>query len=354
MINSINSGKFANAEIKTNRNLKTTPVYKLQNNANANYTKIPPGLLQVTFLGIQNYPVNPRREYRDYGDKLYIGPAATTGYTFIIRDRAKARYVDLEGKDLSNYSFVKSGFYKANLSKTKLENTIFEHSNLWGVNLKGAKTKNTSFCHTNLCDADLSGAEFGRNTDMYGANLMGANLSNTNLTYVNLTNALYNKTTIFPDNMEERKLKRMILVEDGADLSNLDLEYSKMRYLTINNANFENSSLKRADMKAWEANRCNFKNIDLTRAYAREMVATNCDFSGADMTQTNFDKAVFNNVNMRNVDLSGAIFTFKEANGLILEGAKYDQYTIFNDDFDPKAHGMIYSESYLNEYDINY
>ena len=75
------------------------------------------------------------------------------------------------------------------------------------------------------------------------------------------------------------------------------------------------------------------------------MIARDCSFKNAKMKQTNFDGAIFENVDMSDADLRGAIFTFESAKNLNLEGTRYDQFTMFNDDFNPKAHGMVYEES---------
>lgn len=319
---------------------------------------------QPVFKGDNFFSPNSKREYIDYGDNLYIGaygaPKEPNQQYSVNRKKANAKYAELEDKNLSNYDFENGVFYKADLAGTKLENTNFDHCNLWGCWFEGAETRSTNFRHANLCSADFTGAKFGRNTNMSGANLMGAYLDDTDLKYVNLNNALYNESTRFPKNMPKSKLDKMILLTDGMDYGippvpkngEKDLyenkrnrfEFAKIRYLDIRDVNFENNSFKRADLKNWRVEDSIFKNTNLTRVYAREMEATNCDFSNAKMKQINFDKAIFDDVNMQNADLRGAVFTFKSAEDLNLEGARYDQFTVFNKDFDPVKYGMKFEE----------
>lgn len=330
-----------------------------------NLTKLPNYYYQPVFKGAIFNPINSKRPHIDYGEKLYIGaygpPREPNAKYSVIRNKAKAEDYEFNGNDLSNYSFEKSSLMYCEFKNVKMENTSFENSNLWACKFNGAQTRSVNFEHVNFCDADFKGAKFGRNTSMIGANLMGADLRETDLTYVKLENALYNETTRFPENMEPEDLEGMILLTDGADFSLPPLplsgkddkyeyerkrfEFAKIRNLSIDNVNFNNNSLKRADLKGWIADKCNFQNSDLTRVYAREMKATDCDFSGAKMKQINLSEADLKNVNMRNADLRGAILTFNSAENLNVRGARYDQYTVFNEDFDPKQNGMIYEES---------
>lgn len=188
-------------------------------NSKTNHPKIPASLYKVYFTGSFN-PTNSKRVYIDYGNRLYEG-VATVGKE-LPRLRANAKKINLEDKDLSNYIFRKSSFYKSKLQGTKLFNTDFENSNLYGANLRRTKTSNTNFRHTFLADADFSGAEFGNNTDMSGANIIGADFSNTSAATVNFENAIYNETTILPKDISSLDLDEMILIKDGVDLSNIE------------------------------------------------------------------------------------------------------------------------------------
>ena len=48
---------------------------------------------------------------------------------------------------------------------------------------------------------------------------------------------------------------------------------------------------------------------------------------------------------MKNSNLRGAILTWNDAQNVNLEGATYDQYTLFNEGFNPNAHKMVCIES---------
>jgi len=311
-------------------------------NQNVEFAKIPVANYQVSFMGRKYNNPNSKRKYVDYGSNLYVGSRSTT----VDRHKAKAKHVQLDNADLRNYNFEKANFYRACLQGTNLENANFSKANLYNVNMRNIKTKDTDFEHANLNFADFTGADFGKRTNMNGANVIGANFYNTDLSCTTLRNALYNETTLFPDGFNP-SLKKMILLDNGSNLSNLDnrLEFAKMRFMTLRDVSFKNSSLKRADLKKMDITRGNFDGTNLTRAYAPEMEAKNCSFKNAKMKQTNFDGAIFENVDMSNADLRGAIFTFDSASGLKLNGTRYDQFTVFNDDFNPKAYGMVYEES---------
>ena len=315
----------------------------------------------VSFSGNRNYDVNSRRARMDYGDALYAGVNEYFGVrNAIFRTRANAEYANLRGKNLTNYCFSKSNFYKADLSSTILDYANFSDCNLWGSTFEDAKTDNTIFDHANLCDTKFNRAKFGENTSMLGVNIMGADFSDTDMSNVDLTNAIYNESTLFPENMPQSKFKNMILLKDGADFSlpirpvygnddyaqkRKQFEYAKIRYLSVQDVNFENNSLKRIDFKRSKLSNCNFTDTELTRGYLKGVIAQNCNFSYAKLKQVNFDEAEFTNVDMSNSNLRGAILTYKSAQNLKLDGAVYDQYTKFNEGFDPKKYGMIYKES---------
>lgn len=172
---------------KMNCNLNSKP--KKTSNAhsivtsNVNREKLPLLYYQPVFKGENFHVINSQRKFVDYGKNLYIG---AYGLPFnriysVLRDRAKAEDLELNGVDLSNYSFEKSTLFDCELKGAKLENTTFENSNLWACKFNGAKMRSVNFRHTNLCDADFRGAEFGRNVDMSGADLMGADLRDTDL-----------------------------------------------------------------------------------------------------------------------------------------------------------------------------
>lgn len=313
------------------------------------FAKIPAANYQVMFIGRKYNNPNSKRKYTDYGNSLYIGsqplPVDSKEVYSVNRYKAKAKHIQLDNADLRNYNFEKANFYRACFQGANLENSNFDRTNLYNANMRNIKTKDTKFINANLNFADFSCADFGRRTDMRGANVIGATFS-SDLKYVNLQDALYDQSTIFPEGFDPLA-EDMIPLDSGSDLSNLGkrLEFAKMRFITLEDVNFKNSSLKRADLKHIDITRCNFEDTNMSRVYAPEIEARNCSFKNAKMKQTNFDGAIFENVDMSNTDLRGVIFTFETARNLKLNGAKYDQFTVFNPDFDPKAYGMIYEES---------
>ncbi len=342
MIQNINSFISLHSYKPKLHSVKNNTVASNSAEQNIKFAKIPVVNYQISFLGRNYQQPNSKRKYTNYGNNLYIGSQSSP----VDRYKAKAKYVQLDNADLRNYNFEKANFYRACLQGSKLQNASFEKANLYNVNMRNTKTENTNFAHANLNFADFTGADFGKKTDMSGANVIGATFSDTDLDYVYLENALYDETTIFPADFDPDE-NDMIFLSNGSNLSNLGkkLEYAKMRFMTLRDVNFKNNSLKRADLKKMDITRGNFDGATLTRTYAPEIEAKNCSFRNAKMKQTNFDGAIFDNIDMSNADLRGAIFTFDSAYNIKLNGARYDQFTVFNDGFNPKAHGMIYEES---------
>lgn len=311
-----------------------------------------------TYSTIKNNANSERLQFFYYkptfkGGNIYIGaygppPSYSEDQYSVFRDKVNAEKIELTGKDLSNYSFKKSSFVDAKLNNCELKNTSFKDSNMWGCDFTNIKTESTNFSRTNLCSADFKGADFGPDTDMSHANLIGADLRDTDLRNVNLSNAVYNKTTMLPNDIPEYLTRSMIFLTDGSDFSKdgedskISFKHTKLRYLRIDDAIFDSCTFSKADLKKWWVTDCSFRNVDFTKSYAKEMNAKNCDFSGAIMDRANFDKAEFTNVNMENANLCGAIFTFKSAENLNLKGARYDRYTVFNSNFSPEENGMIY------------
>ena len=316
--------------------------------SNIIYSHIPNKLCQVYFMS-NVIPVKSGRI--DYGNKLYEGVFNAVCIQ-TQKVRADAKWISLDGKDLSNYIFNKSNFYKAGFDDTKLFNTSFEKSDLYGASFISSKTKNTNFRHSILAFANFNGGEFGPNTDMSGANIISTDFSNTSFEHIKLNNAIYNSNTILPKDITQFDKNHMILIEDGANLSNMGnrLVGSKLRNMKLANMNFENSSLKNSDLKRVLFKDSNLKNADLTGAYGRKLILINSQFNDAIMRKINLDDAELIDVDLTNTDLRGAILTCKKFKNIDLKGARYDQFTLFNEGFDPKTYGMVKEISGSNIY----
>ncbi len=112
---------------------------------------------------------------------------------------AKLQTASLNSADLSN-----AKLRKAKLQETNLQRANFENADLRGVNFFEA---NLQFA--NLQNADLRGALFSEEVLFTQANLKGTNLTGaTGLTAGQIESAITDKTTQFPDYLDEE-------MEDG-------------------------------------------------------------------------------------------------------------------------------------------
>ena len=124
---------------------------------------------------------------------------------------ADLKYADLQGADL-----VVANLQGADLQDASLQNTFFsgaslqgarlQNARLHGADLRGADLQNADLRGADLTGADLQGARL-QNARLHGADLQNADLTGADLTGANLKSALimdavYDKTTIWPENFD--------------------------------------------------------------------------------------------------------------------------------------------------------
>lgn len=90
-------------------------------------------------------------------------------------------YMDLSGKDYTNYTF---------------ENCIFDYANFSNSNLHNIKAEYCSFKGTRFINADLSSGNF-RYADLSNSDISGANCYYALFEYTKLENVKYNEETKF-------------------------------------------------------------------------------------------------------------------------------------------------------------
>ena len=153
--------------------------------------------------------------------------------------------------------------------------------------------------------------------DLSGANLRGVNLSETDLSCVDLSQA----------NLSEANLSK-------CDLSDTD---------------FTGANLSRANLIA----------ADLQSAYFNGAILTAADLSQANLKYADLTGANLNQANLRNADLSlahleSADLRSADLRGVNLEDAKYDNYTLFTEDFNPASYkGFWYNaDTFIRCYQI--
>ncbi|MBQ7126515.1 pentapeptide repeat-containing protein [bacterium] len=282
----------------TNQNAKGKSVSKQQ-------VTIPKNMRQandaVSFSGKVAHGINTSRKYIDYGDIFKPGVVLPKeSYVKAKKDRARLMNANLAYKD-----FSKSVFHCANFEGANLTGTIFKDATLDGSKFINVTTNNnTDLTYTYLNGAIFDG-EFGYNTDLKKANIMGADFKNTDINNLDLRGAIYNYYTDFPYGYDPIENGLIMFKEDMDFNESADFARMKLRYL-----NFDKANLR-----------------------------------GAELKQINLNKAYLRNVNMKNSNLRGAILTWNDAQNVNLEGATYDQYTLFNEGFNPNAHKMVCIES---------
>jgi len=301
----------------------------------------------VTFAGSYN-PINSSRKYIDYGDIFKEGVRLIDVNIW----KAKKACANMKNSVWDNVNAQKASFEALMLHNAKLTDVNFENSNLEGAQFINTATNNVNMNLTNLSNSVFKGDKFGGWTQITSANLCGANFKDAKVeNSMNFNNSFYDCYTQLPNGFDP-KYFYMKLIEKGVDFSNAEnyLKHVKLRRTEFDTVNFENSSLKRADLKFARFIDCNMHNTDLTRAYLKSTEFYNCDLSGSKLKQINLTDTELNSVDLRNTNLKGARLDWHMAHDIKLNGAKYDQYTVFKEGFNPKAYGMVYEESPLSYY----
>jgi uncharacterized protein YjbI with pentapeptide repeats len=192
--------------------------------------------------------------------------------------------IDLRGKDLSN-----SHLFQANLSKLDLSKTDLSKANLSHANLSQTELRETNLSNANLYQADLS------NAYLFKANLQQANLNSTSL--------------------------------DGAYLREANLNYAILKNTQLS----QKTIIEEKWRLAWEivntqALDNNFRHVDLSKIY----------FVGVDFHDTNLRYA-----NLRGANFCGANLSNAKLEKADLQGAFYDAYTLFPENFNPQEVSML-------------
>ncbi len=107
---------------------------------------------------------------------------------------------------------------------------------------------------------------------------------------------------------------------EGADLRELDLRNTSLQGLNLTGADLSRADLSGADLR-W--------------AYLRW-----ADLNGASLSEADLYMADLRGADLSGADLSGALMKTDSKDGLV-KAAKYNEETIWPDDFDPEAAGAV-------------
>lgn len=124
------------------------------------------------------------------------------------------------------------------------------------------------------------------------------------------------------------------LVLNSSRLVDIDFRSAEMRNSNFSSTVFDKSKLIMVDGKNSKYDKCSFIGSVLLHS----------DFSGSSFRFANLSESVVNDVRFVNCDLRGADFSCKGMETCVLDGAIYDETTIWNKDFIVSEHGAIKME----------
>jgi uncharacterized protein YjbI with pentapeptide repeats len=112
----------------------------------------------------------------------------------------------------------------------------------------------------------------------------------------------------------------------------------------------DEAQLTHVDFSGQNLSFSNFQLKPLTGANFRQTVLFEARFMGANLTEADFTGAHlvgadFRNSNMQMANLSRADLTRSRVEGAKMQGASYDQFTLFPDGFSPQQYGLIYKQN---------
>jgi Pentapeptide repeats (8 copies)/Pentapeptide repeats (9 copies) len=163
-------------------------------------------------------------------------------------------------------------------------------------------------------------------TNLQGLDLAGINFTKANLKYANLSCC----------NLQEACLNESNL--SAANLDEADLDKASLIRANLEKANLSNASLNEAK---------------LIEAFLVNEVYLNKTFLiGAYLNGAYLKGAYLNGAYLISAYLSGACLKGAKLNGACLSGSYYDDRTIFDSDFDPKAVGMLKITEVANEVNV--
>ncbi len=188
------------------------------------------------------------------------------------------------------------------LEKGKLVQALY-NAGLISTNTPLIRLSQANLKRVHLAEAELNGVNFA-NANMQGANLVGALLKRADLS-------------------------QAILV--GANLGWSVMEQSRLNNVELGGATLTGSDLRAADLRNAHLIMANFKWADLSQA----------NLAGANLLRANLEEATLTAADLHSTILLWTNFTKARLDGVFLDKATYNQYTLWPEDFDPPAAGAI-------------
>ena len=199
-----------------------------------------------------------------------------------------------DGPSVNGHDLSKVDLSGVNLARANMTGVRLDGADLSGAYVQGVIARDASFAGANMRDAalpggSLAGASF-RGTDLRATNLCWAHLEDANLFEVNLAGAQLFEAKLAGVNMKDADLT-------GAKLESAELSGARLPGALLTNAVLHSANCRGADL------------------------------TGADM---------------RRCDLRGTVLVGATLVNAQLEGAVYDDSTVFPDGYETDGSGMVF------------
>ncbi|MCA9152722.1 MAG: pentapeptide repeat-containing protein, partial [Planctomycetales bacterium] len=287
---------------------------------------------------------------------------STASYAARNLQRINLEDLDMTGWDLSGQDLRQADLKDANLSSAILRDAVFTDADMRFVNLSGADLTNAHLSQW-MRGADLTGATLMstvlvdlRNVILTAATAHGltaeqvyatssyqdesmlfVTLADNDLSEWNFSNQLFYAGDLRNAKLTGANLTGATFVGtalSGVDLTDADVEYSRLlvpeEALTweqlMKTATFQRRSLEGVELY-WELQGRDLSGLNLANSRVTFAAMDNADLRGANLAGANLSNAL--GVEQAIVD----------------ETTTYDQYTVFEESFDPVASGMTFKPS---------
>ncbi len=175
--------------------------------------------------------------------------------------KAKAKGLDLQGRDVRFADFYESNLLKADLRKAQLQGADLEHAELQGADLRYTELQGAYLEHAQLQGAYLGGAQL-QGADLGYAQLQGADLGYAQLQGADLKEAQLQGAYLYFAELQGANLGGAQLQGAnlaGAELQGAELELARLQGANLLEAQFRCTNLNNANLQGIYAKNINTK-----------------------------------------------------------------------------------------------
>jgi uncharacterized protein YjbI with pentapeptide repeats len=190
---------------------------------------------------------------------------------------------DLSGMQLLNVRLAYADFQKTNFKDAIIFGCMLNFADLTGANLKETNLMQTNLSNTLMTEADLS-----------GSNLIGAKLEGCLLSGAILKDALYSKTTVWPEGFDPDSHGAICICPDE-NLQKAVLNNKFLRGVDLRKADLSGADLQGAQLLKAKLNNAILKDASLQGSYLQEADLRGAHLEGANLKGAEIEGAVFEN-----------------------------------------------------------